>query len=161
MPNRMLRDFTSSEKVDQLSPDAEVFFIRLMMKADDHGAFYGNPKLLKANLFPLKEISSDRMIEFIDECVKANLLIHYESEGKRFVEIVEFGQRLRQKTRKFPAPEDGEEINSRTNDRTPPLEEKRREEEEEEKKKGETSGVGKFEILTSGFISTCFFFDDR
>jgi len=137
MPNRMLRDWTCSENVDQLSPGAEVLFIRLIMKADDYGAYYGNPKLLKSNLFPLKEIPTEHVEEWLEELQASGLIINYKAEGKRFIEIQEFNQRLRQKNRKFPEiPEDWEELPA--SDRNPPLEEKRREEKRrrrEEKKK--------------------------
>ena len=76
MPNRILRDYTDSIQVNELSDGAETFFIRLMMKADDYGKFHGNPKLLKANLYPLKDtISEKKIAEWIKECVKNGLIM--------------------------------------------------------------------------------------
>lgn len=106
MPNRMLRDWTNSEKVNALSVHAERFFTRLIMKADDYGCFYADARLLKANLFPflLDTIREADLLRWMTECQKAGLVVLYESSGKNYLQIVEFNQRLRQKTQKFPLP---------------------------------------------------------
>ena len=36
----MLRDWTQSEKIDELTIESERFFTRLIMKVDDYGCFY-------------------------------------------------------------------------------------------------------------------------
>lgn len=105
MPNRMLRDWTDSDKVQGLTAQAERFFVRLIMKADDYGCYYADSRLLKSNLFPLSDGMRDADISrWLDECQKAGLIAVYESAGKRYLEIKEFKQRLRVKKRKFPAP---------------------------------------------------------
>ena len=65
MPNRVLRDWTASEKMDKLSQGAEVFFTRLIMKADDYGLYYGNPKLLNSALFPLREYDNSQVLKWL------------------------------------------------------------------------------------------------
>lgn len=107
MANRVLRDWTQSESIDKLSQGAEIFFTRLIMKADDYGCYYGNPKLLNSALFPLKDYESKQIIAWRDECAKANIIILYQVEGKDYIKIVDFGQRLRLMKSKFPQPEDG------------------------------------------------------
>lgn len=107
MPNRILRDWTDSEVIDKLSPKAEVFFVRLIMKADDFGCYYANEKLLKANLYPLREnMRPSDITPLLRECVLVGLVRTYTAAGKDFLLIPKFGQRLRQKTRKFPEPPD-------------------------------------------------------
>ena len=82
MPNRILRDWTQSENVNNISESSEVFFTRLIMKADDFGCIYGNVKLLRAGLYPLKHIT-DEQIEFsVTECEQNNLIILYVIEKK-------------------------------------------------------------------------------
>jgi predicted NodU family carbamoyl transferase len=54
MANRVLRDWTQSEIINELDHKAEVFFTRLIMKADDYGCFYGNYKLLSQSTSPDK-----------------------------------------------------------------------------------------------------------
>jgi len=130
----MLRDWTASDRIDTLSFQAEVFFTRLIMKADDYGCFHANPKLLRANLFPLKSNVRDTDISrLVAECQEAGLIVIYDAEGKKYLEIAEFGQRMRAKTRKYPARSDDGHVSG-----TCPPEEKRREEEieGEEKRKG-------------------------
>jgi len=142
MPNRILRDWTDSERVDQLDESSEVVFIRLIMKADDHGCFTGNLKLLKASLFPLRdttEIHIDRCLNLLAE---SGLVNRYKIEGKSYVQINDFGQRLRTMNSKFPLPDS----NSRSNDRQVsdirPPETKRNEVETSEKEKGKTLTLG-------------------
>lgn len=104
MANRILRDWTLSENIECLSPHAEVLFTRLIMKADDFGRFHANPKLLKAALFPLKEVNESDILVWLNECYAAGVLNHYQVDGKKYLEIKEFGQRLRTMTSKFPDP---------------------------------------------------------
>lgn len=104
MANRILRDWTCSEIVNELSDQAEIFFTRLIMKADDFGRFYGSPKLLKAQLFPFKEHSFKSIEKWRDECVKSGIVLLYKSDGKEYLEIKDFNQRLRLMKSKFPEP---------------------------------------------------------
>lgn len=125
----MLRDWTTSEKIDQLSEIAELFFVRLIMKADDHGCFHANPKLLKAALFPLKDYTENQMTSCLRELTKASIIQVYESDGRKYLKINDFGQRLRTMVSKFPQPADN--CPQVADECLPELEEKRREEEYE------------------------------
>lgn len=127
MANRVLRDWTTSEKIDKLSPQAELFFVRLIMKADDHGCFHANPKLLKAALFPLREIHDRDISKWLAECVKSTIVQLYDAGGRKYLRIADFGQRLRNMVSKFPQPDD----NPLTIVSNPPPETKRKEDETE------------------------------
>lgn len=144
MANRILRDWTQSENINQLSENAEVFFTRLIMKADDYGCYYGSLKLLKAALYPLREISNENLQSSINECNTNGLILLYVIEGKQFIKINNFGQRLRIMKSKFPQPTDRNSLttdrNSPTTDRNSPLETKRSRN-EVETKRNETEGV--------------------
>lgn len=104
--NRILRNWTYSPKVDKLSAKAEVFFTRLIMTADNFGRYFASPKLLKAALFPLKEkMKSEEMVPLLNECAEAGLLQLYYVNGKDYLSIYDFGQRLYITTKStFPAP---------------------------------------------------------
>ena len=92
MPNRVLRDTTDSENVNRLSILCEVFYYRLMMKADDYGSFHANTKLLKANLFPLRDnISELEIINCLNELVECSLIFLYEDENRKYLRISRFG----------------------------------------------------------------------
>lgn len=105
MPNRVLRDgILRSERVDRLSPGAEIFYRRLMSVVDDYGRYYASPKLLNADCYPLKE-ESVPVEDYLAECSAGEqpLVIVYTVGGKRYLEIQEFQQRQRSES-KFPAP---------------------------------------------------------
>lgn len=108
MPNRILRDWTDSERVNSLTVNAERFFTRLIMKVDDFGRFFGDTRILKANLFPLQldSIREADISRWMAECQKAGLIVLYESAGKKYLQVERFEQRLRQKREKYPCPTD-------------------------------------------------------
>lgn len=137
MANRILRDWTDSETIDKLSFQSEVLFTRLFMKADDYGCFHANPKLVKAALFPLKDVRESDVSRWLDECQKAGLIAFYSSKGKQYLTIPNFGQRLRAMKRRFPVPPTYDS-NPRSDDSNPPVE-KKIETETESRKEGEKS----------------------
>lgn len=114
MANRILRDTTDSFKVNQLSPRAEVLFYRLFMKSDDYGLYIANPKLLRSNLFPLRSdsIRETDISLWLTELVNTKnekgeidgLIALYEVNNKPYLEIKNFGQRLRNMKSKYPLP---------------------------------------------------------
>lgn len=110
MPNRLLRDWTESDKINEISVHAERFFTRLIMKADDFGRYSANPRLLKPQLFPLliDQVREADITRWMAECQKAGLIVLYEVASKPYVQIENFNQRLRQKTEKYPPPDDGQ-----------------------------------------------------
>jgi hypothetical protein len=118
MPNRILRPWLDSEAVNSLDNAAEVFFVRLIMAADDFGRFYGSPQILRAYLYPLKDVRVSDISRLIAACVKAGLIVDYEVAGKRYVQINKFGQRMRTMKSKFPPPKnDGHmTVNCQTDD---------------------------------------------
>lgn len=124
MANRILRDWTQSENINALSESSEVFFTRLIMKVDDYGCYYGNFKLLKSALYPLREISNIDIERCLNECEENNLIIRYIVDNKQYVMIKNFGQRLRSMKNKFPLPNVS---NSPSSDSNPPPETKRNE----------------------------------
>ena len=104
MPNRILRDWTDSDRVNAVSANAERLFVRLIMKADDYGCFYADPRMVKAYLFPLLDVRIPDITRWLDELETAGLVATYDAEGRRFIEVTNFGQRMRNSRRRFPAP---------------------------------------------------------
>jgi hypothetical protein len=108
MPNRILRDgILTSERVNSLSWEGEIFYRRLMSVVDDHGLYPAHPALLRAALYPLKlETVRDANVErLISECEKARLVRVYEVESKSYLQLLNFGQQVRSKP-KHPKPPD-------------------------------------------------------
>jgi hypothetical protein len=100
---RLIRDWTDSERVHNLSPEAERFFTRLIMKADDFGRYHADLKLLRAYLFPLHtKLKNERVECWLVECEKADLIHRYEVAGKSYLEIKMFDQKLKVRRSKYP-----------------------------------------------------------
>ncbi|HEX6427985.1 MAG TPA: hypothetical protein VF008_09885 [Niastella sp.] len=112
MPNRILRDWTDSERVNELNAQEERFFTRLIMKADDFGCYYAHTSLLKANLFPLllNEVREADISRWMAACQKAGLIALYEFNSKKYLQILDFKQRLDKARAKFPLPSSGNPI---------------------------------------------------
>lgn len=121
MPNRVIRDWTTSEKVDKLTQGAETFFTRLMMKADDYGNYTANIKLINAALFPLKGYDPGKVEAWLKECIYLKLVKKYKVDGKEYINIPEFGQSLRRMKHTYPPP-DGQVRTSdgQVTDKVPP-----------------------------------------
>ena len=102
MPNRILRDWTDSDRVNNLDFPAEVLFVRLIQKADDFGRFTADPRLIKAACFPLREISVAHLRSMRDACAKQGLITCYSIDGKEYLEIHNFRQQLRIMKSRYP-----------------------------------------------------------
>lgn len=109
MPNRIVREgILSSDRVNKLSWVGEVFYRRLMSVVDDFGRFDGRASIIRISAFPLKvnQVSESDIVKWSDECAAAGLIRFYEVDGKRYLELHDFDQRLRIKKSKYPAPTD-------------------------------------------------------
>lgn len=110
MPSRIIREgILTSETVCSLSWPSEVLYRRLMSVADDYGRFHSIPKLIRAACYPLQidKVSDADIGKWLTECVEAALVSVYPaSDGKRYLQVVKFGQQVRAKS-KFPEPMDG------------------------------------------------------
>lgn len=130
-----------------MSVHDERFFTRLIMVVDDYGRFHADPRLLKANLFPLllDSIRDADILRWTAACEKAGLIVVYENTGKRYLQIKDFKQRLRQMNEKYPPPPDVSQmtVNCQTDDRT------KEEEGEEEGRKEETRAHEAFDLSKS------------
>lgn len=111
MPNRIIRDgLLTSEKFDALNWREQCFFIRLLLAVDDYGRYDARAKVLRSILFPL---SLDKVSQSdVESCLKsleaAGLVRLYEVEGKPYLEVLNFRQRVRAKVSKYPSPDGGE-----------------------------------------------------
>jgi len=110
MPRRIIREeILTSDPVNSLSWGAEVFYRRLMSKVDDYGRYVADLRILRATLYPLqlhKVVNSD-IGKWLSNATHAGLVSVYEVDGKSYLEVRKFDQRLRQKTSIYPPPPDG------------------------------------------------------
>lgn len=106
MPTRLLREgILTSDRVDQLDAQAEVFYRRLMSRVDDHGLFDARPSILRTSLYPLRvdRVREADITRWIAACEKAGLIALYESGGKPYLWMRDTGWERRSKP-KYPLP---------------------------------------------------------
>lgn len=113
MPTRLIRDgINDSVSINSLTLEAEVFYRRLLSIVDDHGRFEADPDLIRSRLFwrqadqwPPERIQAMLDIvghcrAFPDNCGHCQTLITlYTVKGKKFLQVNNFGQRRRSKSR--------------------------------------------------------------
>lgn len=106
MPNRVIREgFLDSDKINRLSESEQNFFIRLMLIVDDYGRFDARPELLKSKCYPVSDKRLAIVSNMLTKLNNKGLVKLYSVNGKDYLEIVEYNQRLRQKREKYPSPE--------------------------------------------------------
>lgn len=108
MPNRIIREgILTSEAVNSLSWEAEVFFRRLLSVVDDFGRFDARSSVLRSALYPLKldSMREDSVQRCLKSCEAARLVVLYSIEGKEYLEVTNFRQQVRSKKSKYPAPD--------------------------------------------------------
>lgn len=95
----------TSERVDQLDPQAEVFYRRLLSKVDDHGLYDARPSILRASLFPLRldRVREADCTRWLAACQKAGLLVLYEAENKPYLKAMDTRWQARSDP-KYPLP---------------------------------------------------------
>lgn len=110
MPNRILKEsICTSGNLNQLSPQEEVFFYRLIVICDDFGLADARPQILRSKCFPLKvdAVKEKDMEAWLAALVKAELCFLYEVDGKRYLKMTTWDghQQRRAVKPKFPPPE--------------------------------------------------------
>jgi len=111
MPDRILKESISkSETINELSPQEEVFFYRLLVHCDDFGRFDAKPALLRSALYPLRTdtIKLEDIIAWRTAIADKGLIRIYVSSGKEYLEVVTWKkyQRQRADKSKYPEPVD-------------------------------------------------------
>lgn len=117
MPNRILREgILSSHRVNKIAvdPTAEVLYRRLYSIVDDFGRFSADLSLIRSACYPLmldsaKEGSIQKRLL---KCVDAGLVRLYSVQGKSYLELIDFNQKLRIKRSKYPSPQEENECST-------------------------------------------------
>jgi len=108
MPTRYLKPgVRDSEAIDNLSPQAEILFYRLLVTVDDFGRFDARPAMIKAQCFPIKDsINIAKCKDLLDELNNKGLIYIYEVNGKLTLMMCKWDNVPRAKESKYPAPTD-------------------------------------------------------
>src|SRR5260370_1965258 len=107
VPNRIIREgLVTSKKVTSMSEAAQLFYVLLLLKADDFGRFDAHPTLLRAACYPYRiDAKTDVQVSgYLKECAIAALIQLYSVDGKDFLFIFNFRQQTRQNKSKYPHP---------------------------------------------------------
>lgn len=115
MPSRLIREgILTSDRVDRLSPPAEVFYRRLMSKVDDHGLFDARVPVLLSALYPLRldpdhphATTAADVKAWLGECTDAGLVETYAVAGKPFLRMLDTRWPARSEPR-HPTPPSGQ-----------------------------------------------------
>ena len=116
MPTRVLREgILSSPRINALSPMAELFYRRLMTVADDYGRYYASPATMRGACWPTcpDRVTDKQVAGWLDECLAGDnpLIIKYTSGGNHYIQVQNFGQQTRSKS-KFPEPTENNMLSS-------------------------------------------------
>lgn len=109
MPNRIIKEsICTSDNLNDLTPEQEVFFYRLMVNCDDFGRMDARPQILLAKCFPLKLhlVSVDSIEQYLQALVQQDLIILYEVDDKPYLQMTTWDkhQQKRAKHSKYPPP---------------------------------------------------------
>ena len=110
MPNRIIKEsICTSEEIDSLTPEEEVFFYRLMVNCDDFGLLDARPKILVSKCYPLKSFDIKLIIKMLASLLEAGLVNLYEVAGRPYLAIAKWSdhQQIRAKRPKYPQQNEG------------------------------------------------------
>jgi DnaD/phage-associated family protein len=107
MPNRILKDsICTSDNLDALTADEEVFWYRLIVQCDDYGRMDARPAILRARCYPLRlqTVSENDVSRWLASLQRAGLVHVYTIDGKPYLQIATWDkhQQVRAKRSKYP-----------------------------------------------------------
>lgn len=107
MPNRILKEsICTSETINRLTADEEIFFYRLLVNCDDFGRMDGRAAILLAKCFPLRlgRITEPLIEKWLHSLEEAGLVKTYLVEGRRYVQVTTWDkhQQIRARRSKYP-----------------------------------------------------------
>lgn len=107
MPNRILKDsICSSEDINALTWEQEVFWYRLIVQCDDYGRMDARPAILRARCYPLAmdRVSETDVVNWLRVFQQAGMVQLYSVAGKPYLKIASWDkhQQQRAKRSKYP-----------------------------------------------------------
>jgi hypothetical protein len=110
-------EFWVSEQVGECSPSARLTFIGLWNFCDDQGVHPAKPKTLKAELYPMDDITAQQVGEWVRELIDVGLVIEFEAseDGDRYWHVTGWSrhQKIDRPSFKHPAPPSEDSANDR------------------------------------------------
>ena len=109
MPNRIIKEsICTSDTIAELSFMEESVFMRLIVLADDYGAFDGRPAIIKGKGFPLKDITAKQISDALKKLETVGMIDLYDVGGKPYLQLKTWDkhQRVRNSQHKYPTYEE-------------------------------------------------------
>lgn len=80
-------EFWTNERVMECSVSARLLFIGMWNFADDLGRMPLAPKTIKAQIMPSDDVSSDTILGMVEELSGNGLVLLYEVDGRKYIQI--------------------------------------------------------------------------
>jgi len=105
MPDRIIRDeILRSERYWNVSIEARLLFIHLLLVADDTARFSGKNFTIRSACFPGQAVDPGKLERLLSELQDVDLIRLYNVGDERFIFVPRFKQRLRFTKSKYPVP---------------------------------------------------------
>jgi len=91
VPNRIIKEsICTSDTIDKLLPEEEIFFYRLIVNCDDYGRMDARPQILRAKCFPLRldQVDDSKIINWLHRLVNVGLVQLYKIEEREYIQVV-------------------------------------------------------------------------
>lgn len=79
-----------SKKINAVSEGAENLYYRIYVSTDDFGRFHADPKILKGQIYTLRNVPISTIEKRLNELMAVGLVNAYENDGELYLEIVGF-----------------------------------------------------------------------
>lgn len=101
-------EFWVSEQIAECSPNARLTFVGMWNFCDDQGVHPAKPKTLKAELYPMDDITAAQVGEWVGELIAAGLVREFQApdDGERYWHVTGWDrhQKIDRPSFKHPAP---------------------------------------------------------
>jgi hypothetical protein len=109
MPSRILKEsICGSETLNELSPEEEILFYRLIVQCDDFGRLDARPAMVRSKCFPLRveKIKIETIGKWLHSLVKQGLIRIYTVNDKPYLQMITWRdhQQVRANKSKYPDP---------------------------------------------------------
>jgi hypothetical protein len=106
MPQRFLRPgITNSDRWNSVSWRAQSLYIRILTLVDDYGRYDGRPSLIHGVCFsiwnekhPDQPVTLMQVADDLQQLAANNLILMYDADGKRVIQILQWQERIREGT---------------------------------------------------------------
>jgi hypothetical protein len=105
MPNRYLREEIITSRWNRCSWMAQSLYVRLLGLVCDYGRYEADPTILCAQAFPTyPHFRTATVRKLLDELAEKGLISLYAVDGKPYLQILRWRERVRQRKPKYPGP---------------------------------------------------------